>query len=264
MDIEIISVGTEILMGNIVNTDAQFIAAQLNHLGIDCYYQTVVGDNPDRLREVLDIAFGRSQGVILSGGLGPTKDDLTKEMLMDYFHTQPVLDQQALDMMAERLRRRGITELSESQRKQAVVPDGAIIMYNHNGTAPGCIIEDGDRVGILLPGPPQELQPMFKEYVTPYLEKHSDKVLVSYNVKLKSSQEAPLAMVGEAPVADCLGALLDHANPTVATYAKTDGCLIRITAAAKDRESAKQLLEPMYAKCKEAIGEQYIKTVTEE
>lgn len=266
MVVEIISVGTEILMGNIVNTNAQYIASRLAHLGLDSYYQTVVGDNPERLKGVLDVAFSRSDAVIMSGGLGPTRDDLTKEMLMEYFGKETYVDEKVIEAMEERLRKRGeIQELSESMRKQAVVPRDSLILYNHHGTAPGCVMEREDgKVCILLPGPPGEMKPMFEECCELYLKARSDKVFVSLNVKLLGRDEASLAMVGESPVADKLGDLLDSKNPTVATYAKEDGCLIRVTAAAPTHEEAMALARPMAEKCRAIIGAQYVRYIEED
>lgn len=266
MVVEIISVGTEILMGNIVNTNAQYIASRLAHLGLDSYYQTVVGDNPERLKGVLDVAFSRSDAVIMSGGLGPTKDDLTKEMLMEYFGKETCVDEKVLRAMEERLRKRGETrELSESMKKQAVVPKDSLILYNHHGTAPGCVMEREDgKVCILLPGPPKEMKPMFEECCELYLKAKSDKVFVSLNIKLLGRDEAPLSMVGESPVADKLGDLLDSENPTVATYAKEDGCLIRVTSSAPTHEEAMTLAQPMAEKCKAIIGAQYVRYIEED
>lgn len=264
MVVELISVGTELLLGDIVNTNARYLARQLAKLGLACYYQTVVGDNPDRIKAALDVAFSRSDMVILTGGLGPTKDDLTKEMIMDYFHKEVILDEQALSMMEKRLMARGFGPLSDSQKKQAYVPKDAIIMYNHNGTAPGCIVEDNGKYCLLFPGPPKEMEPMFEEYALPYLKQFSDRVFVSINIKMISKEDAPVTIVGEGPCAERLGDLVDNANPTVATYAKTDGCLIRVTAAAENRDKALWLLNPMVDKCKSVLGEKYIKAIYEE
>ena len=264
MVVELISVGTELLLGNIVNTNAQYLSRQLSKLGLDCYYQTVVGDNPERIKAALDVAYSRGDMVILTGGLGPTKDDLTKEMLMDYFNKEVVLDEEAWGMMKERMTRLGFTEFTDSQKKQAYVPKEAIIMYNHHGTAPGCIMEHNGKYCLLFPGPPKEMQPMFEEYALPYLKQFSDKVFVSINIKMVSKDVAPITIVGEGPCAERLGDLCDNENPTVATYAKEDGCLIRVTAAAKDRDSALELLQPMVEKCKKALGEDYIKNIFED
>ena len=160
MVVEIISVGTELLMGSIVNTNAQHIARKLAHMGLDAYYQTVVGDNPERLRAALDIAYTRADCVITTGGLGPTKDDLTKEMLISYFGCVPVEDAEALGRLEARAAKRGVA-LTESMRKQATVPSGATVLQNDHGTAPGVIIEKDGRACIMLPGPPKEMVPMF-------------------------------------------------------------------------------------------------------
>lgn len=265
MVVELISVGTELLLGNIVNTNAQYLAKHIAALGLECYFHTTVGDNAQRLKSALDIAYSRADIVILTGGLGPTKDDMTKEMLMSYFEKEVVLDSKAYDMLCNRLTRNGFTEITESQKKQAYVPKDSIILYNKNGTAPGCIMENKGKICILLPGPPKEMKPMFEEYCTEYLRQHSDKVFVSINIKMMGRDEAPLVIVGEAPVAERLGdEILDSANPTVATYAKEDGCLVRVTAAAHDREEALMLLEPMVRECRVRMIEEYIQYVEED
>ena len=264
MIVEIISVGTEILMGNIVNTNAQYLAKRLTHLGLDCHYQTVVGDNPARIKSALDVAYSRADAVIMTGGLGPTKDDLTKEMLMEYFDKAPVVDEKVLSFLEEHLKARGFKEMSEGLRKQAVVPADSLILYNHHGTAPGCVMERDGKICILLPGPPHEMQPMFEECCELYLNAKSDKVLVSMIIRCLSKYDAPISIVGESPVADRLAEILDGANPTVATYAKEDGCIVRVTAASKTHEEALELLKPVVEKCRERIGEQYIKFVKED
>ena len=265
MIVELISVGTELLMGNIVNTNAQYLASRLAHLGFDSYYQTVVGDNAERIRAALDIAYGRADIVILTGGLGPTKDDITKEMLMEYFGKKPILDEKALANLEERRQKNKLASLSESMRKQAIVPADSLVLYNHHGTAPGCVMERADgKICILLPGPPKEMKPMFEECCDLYLKKLSDKVLVSILIKMMDRTEAPISIVGEAPVADRLAELLDSRNPTVATYAKEDGCLIRVTASAKTHEEAMALLRPIVAKCRERLMEEYIRFMEED
>ena len=124
-------------MGNIVNTNAQYLAKRLAHLGLDCHYQTVVGDNAARIKSALDVAYSRADAVIMTGGLGPTKDDLTKEMLMEYFGKRPVVDAKVLNFLEERAKARGFGKLSDGMKKQAIVPDESLILYNHHGTAPG-------------------------------------------------------------------------------------------------------------------------------
>ncbi|MCR5834432.1 MAG: damage-inducible protein CinA [Selenomonadaceae bacterium] len=264
MVVEIISVGTEILMGNIVNTNAQYLAKKLAHLGLDCHFQTVVGDNPERIKSALDVAYSRADAVIMTGGLGPTKDDLTKEMLMKYFGKTPVVDEKVLSFLEEHVKKRGFEKLSDGMRKQAIVPADSIILYNHNGTAPGCIMERDGKICILLPGPPHEMKPMFEECCKVYLNGKSDKVFVSVIIKCLSKDEAPITMVGEAPIADRLDELTDGVNPTVATYAKQDGCLVRITASAKNHSDAMRLLTPVVNECRKRIGKGYISYIEED
>ena len=264
MVVEIISVGTEILMGDIVNTNAQYLAKRLAHLGFDCHFQTVVGDNPARIKSALDVAYSRSDAVIMTGGLGPTKDDLTKEMLMEYFGKQPVVDAQVLNFLEERSKVRGFTKLSDGMRKQAIVPADSLILYNHHGTAPGCVMERGGKVCILLPGPPSEMEPMFEECCELYLNGKRDKIFVSIIIKCLSKYDAPISIVGESPVADRLAELLDGNNPTVATYAKEDGCIVRVTASAKNHDAAQKILQPVVDKCRERIGEKFIRYVKED
>lgn len=261
---EIISVGTELLLGNIVNTNAQYISKQLADLGIEVHFQTTVGDNPERIRSVLDIAYSRADLCILTGGLGPTKDDITREMIIAYFNKKPVVDEVSVKMMGKRLNEITDETLRQSLLKCAVVPSESIIMHNHNGLSPGSIMEDQGRRCILLPGVPKEMKPMFEEYVIPYLRKLSDQVLLSVDIKLLDFEHASVEAVGEAPVAARLGSLLDRENPTVATYIKDDGNLIRVTAKAKDEESAMKMIEPVVEECIEAIGKQYVQSVKKE
>lgn len=257
---EIISVGTELLLGDIVNTNAHYLSQNLAHLGIDLYFQTTVGDNGERLHQALEIAFTRANLVILTGGLGPTKDDLTKETLASYFQKELVLDTKAYEKLEERARLYGLKSVSQSNKKQAYVPQGAIVLYNDNGTAPGFIIEgakQGDdlQTAILLPGPPREMQPMFETYCIPYLKRRSDKVLVSYNIRLKRYGTAERKDVGESPVADKITHLLDNKNPTVATYAKEDGVRIRVTATATEKKEALFLINPVIEEIKKCLGD---------
>ncbi|MGI5891327.1 MAG: CinA family nicotinamide mononucleotide deamidase-related protein [Bacillota bacterium] len=234
---EIINVGSEILLGDIVNTNAQFLAQQLARLGISVHYQTVVGDNAQRIKKALDIAFSRAQMVIMTGGLGPTKDDLTKEMLAQYFGKELVFDEKAFDDIKNRMKKHGVNQVSSSNKKQAYFPQDAIILYNENGTAPGCIIEDNHKIAVLLPGPPREMQPMFMKYIDPYLSEYTDKSFFSVHIKLQN--------IGESMAADKINHLLDYSNPTVAPYAKEDGVVLRITAAACNYDEAMTMINPI-------------------
>jgi nicotinamide-nucleotide amidase len=159
MKAEILCVGTEILLGDIVNTNAQFISRELANLGIEVYHQSVVGDNPQRLLEELDNSFKRVDLVITSGGLGPTPDDLTKEIGAKYFKKEMVLDEYTVEKLKSYFEAMGRSYLKGNNLKQAYFPKGSIILKNDNGTAPGCIINENGKILIVLPGPPREIKP---------------------------------------------------------------------------------------------------------
>lgn len=213
MTVELISVGTEILLGNIVNTNAAWLSGQCAALGLACYYQSVVGDNAQRLREALKTALERSDAVILSGGLGPTTDDLTKETAAEAMGMPLVEDPRSLERIEEYFRVRGL-EMTDNNKKQALVPAGAVVLDNDNGTAPGLILEKDGKRAILLPGPPNELIPMFEERVRPYLQRLEPGILYSRTVKICG--------IGESRAAAMVQDLIDtQTNPTIAPYAKT-------------------------------------------
>lgn len=265
MTAEIVSVGTELLLGNIVNSNAQYLSKQLAALGIEVHFQTVVGDNPERIRQILDIAYSRAELVVMTGGLGPTKDDLTKEMLMRYFGKRPYLDEKALQNVIEIGTAFGLAEITDAHRKQAVLPDDSIILYNQHGSAPGCIMENNGKACILLPGPPREMKPMFEgEACMRWLREHSGQVFVSMCIKTFGRDERPGDRIGESVIAERLNELLDSGNPTVATYVKEDGCLVRITAAAQSREQAMAQIAPVLAECRKRIGDDVIRAVAED
>lgn len=246
MKAEIIAVGTEILLGQIVNTNAQFISRELSHLGIDLHYQTVVGDNACRLTEVLDIAFGRADMVILTGGLGPTNDDLTKETVAAYFGLELELHEPSLSeikVIFERLGR----EMTENNKKQAMLPKDAIILQNDNGTAPGCIISKDGKTAILLPGPPKEMMPMFLNKVIPHIKSTSNEVIVSKSVRIFGK--------GESGIEDLVRDLMESANPTVAPYAKEGEVELRVTAKTQTQEQANCIIDEMIDKLKLRIGD---------
>jgi nicotinamide-nucleotide amidase len=224
----------------------------------------VVGDNPGRIMDAVRIAYSRASMVIMTGGLGPTKDDITKEMLADYFGQTLAYDETALSMMEQMLIKIKKESLLQSLKKQALVPQKARVLYNHHGLAPGIIMENEGKICILLPGPPKEMIPMFEEYCMKYLVSLSGQVLVSWNVKMLDFDHAPVMKVGEAPVADALGNLTDLENPTVATYAKDDGCLIRVTARAQTHEKAKELIRPVIEKIRSRLGDEYINYIEED
>lgn len=246
MTVELISVGTEILLGNIVNTNAAYLSEQCARLGLSCFYQTVVGDNEERLSAVFRTAFERSDVVILSGGLGPTQDDLTKETVAKVLSRQMILDETSKKSIQEYFAKRRI-ELTENNWKQAMVPEGAIVVANANGTAPGIIVEEGSKRVILLPGPPNELIPMFEKSIYPYLSKAEPGIIYSRTVKLCGIGESK----AETMVADLIA---EQGNPTIAPYAKTGEVHLRITAKAETEKEAKKLLKPVIKELKNRFG----------
>jgi nicotinamide-nucleotide amidase len=247
MKAEILAVGTEILLGDIVNTNSHYISKRLADLGISVYYQTVVGDNEERLYDAYKLAFERADIVIATGGLGPTKDDLTKEIGAKYFDKELVLHEESLDYIKnffDRLNR----PMSEGNRKQAIFPKGSIILANPNGTAPGCIIEENNKILIMMPGPPKEMAPMFEDSVVPYLQKFSDGVLVSKVIRVLG--------LGESAMAERVNDIIDNnTNPTVAPYAKDNEAILRITAKGKTKEEAEKLILPIEQEIRNRIGD---------
>ncbi len=237
MSAEIIAVGTEILLGDIVNTNAQYISKELAKLGIDVYFQSVVGDNPHRLEDTVYKAFERADIVITTGGLGPTRDDITKEICGKYFGKPFVKDEKAYEMLEAFFTKIG-KEMTENNIKQVMVPEGCKVMYNHNGTAPGIIMEGKGKTLSMLPGPPRELKPMFEEYAIPFLKSKSDYIFVSRVFRV--------ARVGESKTEYMLRDLIDkQTNPTIATYVKNVEAIVRVTAKAKSEEEANKLIEPV-------------------
>lgn len=255
MKVELICVGTELLLGSIVNTNAAYLAEKCAGLGLSCYYQTVVGDNEERLSQVLRTAMGRSDIVILSGGLGPTEDDLTKETAAKVCGRELKLHEPSRKAIEKFFAERGL-EPTDNNWKQAVLPEGAIVLDNHNGTAPGVILETKGAKVILLPGPPEELQLMFEESVVPYLTALTSQVICSQTVKICG--------VGESKAETMVKDLIDaQTNPTIATYAKPGEVHIRVTANAEDKKSAMKLIKPMVKELKNRFGN-YVYTTEED
>lgn len=237
MKAEIIAVGTEILLGDIINTNAQYLSKSLADMGIFVYHQSVVGDNSERLMEELNSSFERADIVITTGGLGPTTDDLTKEVGSAYFNKKLVLHQKSLDKMEDFFKTLN-RMLTENNKKQAYFPEDSIILPNNHGTAPGCIIEDNSKILILLPGPPKENKPMFENYVVPYLKKFQEGTLISKTLRICG--------VGESSVAAQISHIIEkQTNPTVATYAKENEVTLRITARASNAKEAYKLIAPV-------------------
>ncbi len=244
---EIICVGTELLMGQIVNTNAQFIAERLTGAGIALNHSLVVGDNPKRLKDAVLLAKSRSDIIIFTGGLGPTDDDLTKETVAAAFGKRLILHRQSLDNMMTYLKDSG-KNMSKNNEKQAYLPEGCIVIENHNGTAPGCIIEDEGKYAIMLPGPPREMNPMFNDTVLPFLQGLSPLVMRSRVLRLFG--------IGESRAAAMLDEIIkNQTNPTIAPYAKEGEVTFRVTASAEDEETAMRLLGGTVNKVYEILGE---------
>lgn len=245
MNAEILAVGTELLLGNIVNTNAQYIAKRLADIGVSVYYQSVVGDNEFRLYKAFELALQRADIVISTGGLGPTKDDLTKEIASNIAGKEMVLDSQSLKNIEEYFKSIG-RKMTDNNIKQAFFPEDAKIFYNDKGTAPGCVIEVGEKKLILLPGPPREMKPMFEKSVIPYLSLFQEGVISSKSLKICG--------IGESKVEDLLRDLIEaQTNPTIAPYAKLGEVTIRITAKAKTVEEANGLIKPVEEKVRNIL-----------
>ena len=232
MTAEIICVGTELLLGDILNTNARFLSRELAALGIDVLHQQVVGDNAARLEETVRAALGRSDLLVFSGGLGPTADDLTKETVARCFGDEMRFEPRVLEEIRAFFTSTGRTTPANNE-KQAMVPTRGGWFENPNGTAPAVWFESGGKRAVLLPGPPSELEPLWKNAVRPFLQKGQQRVLESLVLRLTG--------IGESHAEELLGHLFKNENPTAAVYAKTSELLIRITAAAPDEETARAM-----------------------
>ena len=247
MRAEIITVGTEILLGDIINTNTHYLSNELANMGIDIYYQTTVGDNEERLLNQLNDSLKRSDLIILTGGLGPTQDDITKEVCAKYLNLQMELHKESWDKIVEiydKMKRIP----TENNRKQAYFPVDSTILPNKYGTAPGCIMQKDNKTIIVMPGPPKEMQPMFDNYVKPFLLKDNSYVLKSKVLRIIG--------VGESKIENDLLDLIDkQTNPTIATYAKDGECTVRITAKGKNIEEVEDLILPVYKEIKNRFKE---------
>ena len=247
MVVELISVGTALLLGNIVNTNARYLSEKCAMLGLSVYYQTTVGDNRERMASVIKTALDRADMIILNGGLGPTEDDITKEVCAEVMGVRLVEDPTVKAHLEEWYKLRMKSELPESNWGQALVPEGAVIFENHNGTAPGLAVEKDGKIAILLPGPPGEMYPMFEEQVCPYIQGKQSGIIRSQMIKICG--------FGESKVEEMLLDLIDsQTNPTIATYAKTKEVHIRVTARAETDEEAKKILKPVVKEIKKRFG----------
>jgi len=247
MNAEIIAVGTELLMGQIVNTNAQYISSRLPEVGVNVYFHSVVGDNRKRLIDCLEISLSRSDVVIMTGGLGPTQDDLTKETVAEILGKKLVLHEESLEKIESYFKKLNRT-MSDNNIKQAYLPEGCIVIRNDNGTAPGCIIESGKKVVIMLPGPPSEMIPMFENTVIPYFMEKEKSMLVSKHLRIIG--------IGESALEERLMDLIENqTNPTIAPYAKEGEVTLRVTANCTNREEGERIIAPVVEEIQKRLGQ---------
>lgn len=245
-DTEIISVGTELLLGHVTNTDARDISEMLSKIGINVKYHTVVGDNPERLRKCVETAKSRADIIITTGGLGPTCDDLTKQILAEAF---------GLKLAENKAEREGLYDYIRYGKKftdnnftQAMLPEGCTVFHNNCGTAPGCGFEKDGKIVVMIPGPPKECNAMFRESALPYLRKLSEELIVSHSVRIFG--------LGESSVDDIFAEEMNRmTNPTMAPYAKECDCLLQITAKAKSVDEAEKMIAPVMEHVMQRLGD---------
>ena len=248
MRAELIAVGTELLLGNIANTDAQMISERLSALGITVHHHTVVGDNPERLTEALETARRRADIIITTGGLGPTYDDLTKQTICKTFGRELELHEDILEEIKTWFETKLGRKMTDNNIQQAMLPVNCTVFDNPVGTAPGCAFEEDGVHVLMLPGPPFECRYMFEHKAAPYLEKLTDGVIVSHELRIYG--------MGESAVEEALHEPMTRlSNPTLAPYAKTNECLVRATAKADTREQAEEMLRPLMDEVKRILGD---------
>lgn len=247
MKAEVIAVGSELLLGQIANTNGQFLSQQLAKAGVDVFYHSVVGDNATRLQETLEIASKRSELIILTGGLGPTKDDLTKEVVASFLHKELVIDEVALEQIVSFFEKRNLP-MTENNRKQALVLKEATIFQNHYGMAPGMATIHQGVTYVLLPGPPREMRPMVTEQVIPFLSSHvGDLQIISRVLRFFG--------IGESKLETELEDLIDgQSNPTIAPLASEGEVTLRLTVKHHDETQAALLLDETERKIRERVG----------
>ncbi len=247
MRAEIICVGTELLLGSTVNTDASDVARLLSEYGVNVYHQSVVGDNPERVSEAVRLAKSRADMIVTTGGLGPTCDDLTKDSVAAAFGLDLVLDEKEAAHMRTLFEARNYV-MTPNNLQQAYLPRGATALKNHEGTAPGCMFTAEGVTVIMLPGPPRELREMLESEVRPILERMTDNIIVSHNIKF--------AGIGESEMEFYLRDYMQELqNPSLAPYAKEDECYVRVTARAKTREEAEVLMAPVIERVQNLLPE---------
>lgn len=248
MNAEIISVGTEILLGDILNSNAQFLAQQFAELGIPHYFQTVVGDNPKRLKQAIAIASDRANLIVFTGGLGPTPDDLTTETIADFFQTPLVEKPEIIEDIQQKFAQRG-RMMTDNNRKQALIPEGADILYNAIGSAPGMIWQPRVNLTILtFPGVPTEMKYMWREVAVPYLKSQG------WGKDIIMSRTLRFWGISESALAEKVAPFFDLQNPTVAPYANYGEVKLRISAKAASAEAAQALITPIEQQLSEIAG----------
>ncbi|MDR2421513.1 MAG: competence/damage-inducible protein A [Oscillospiraceae bacterium] len=246
---EIIGVGTELLLGNIVNTDARDVSVALSRLGINVYFHTVVGDNPERLKQAVAVARSRADILITTGGLGPTYDDLTKQTLAEAFGKKLIFDEDEAEKIRGFFRDRlGRLEITENNFRQAMLPEGCVVFDNGCGTAPGCAFESDGKHVLMLPGPPRECRAMIESGMIPYLKRLAGDEIFSHNIHIFGLGES----AAEAKLRDIMER---SSNPTLAPYAKDAETMLRVTARAESREAADALMLPVIEHVKATLGD---------
>jgi len=245
LNCEIIAVGTEILLGDILNTNAQYLSKEISDIGIDMFYQNVVGDNEERMIDIINTAYNRSDIVIVTGGLGPTDDDITKETVAKVLDVDLVFHKESYDRLLEFFKNR---YMSPTNEKQAYILENSIVLKNDFGTAPGCLYEKDGKTIIILPGPPHEMKPMFENHVKPYL--------LSYTGGIIKSKFIHVFGIGESNAAYLLKDLIDNqSNPTIAPYAKMTESFFRVTAKAHTEDEADKLIDITSEKIRSLLGD---------
>ena len=245
---EIIAVGTELLLGNIVNTNARDISQALSAVGVNVFWHTVVGDNPQRLKDALDVARKRADIIITTGGLGPTYDDLTKQTICEAFGKPLVLHQDILDGLKVFFEKNVHMKMPSNNVQQAELPEGCTVFDNPVGTAPGCAFEAGGIHVLMLPGPPFEMLTMLKGHVVPYLRNLSSEVIVSHDIMTFG--------LGESPMEELMREKMSRMeNPSLATYAKPSEVRLRATAKAESAEAAEAMLAPVVKDVTDFLGD---------
>ena len=245
MRAEVLSIGTEIMFGEITDTNAAFIAGQLPQYGVDLFYVSQTGDNPTRMRELFDRAWSRSDYIFVTGGLGPTEDDITREMIGEMLGETLAIDPEQERVLRARMEANG-RRMPERNIKQAMLIPSARALPNPRGTAPGWWVERDRKVIIVMPGPPAEMNRMWEHEVAPELERRSDSILVSRTLKTTG--------LGESTVDEMLSPLLKGTNPSIGIYHRGDGVHARIAAKAATRAEAQRLIEPVEAQAREILG----------